>query len=70
MEQTLVTNKKPWTSRTLWVNVMSIGGAMAAAVFGVDLGLTPEIQNALLMGGVAAVNIVLRLLTKAPIKLT
>ena len=59
MEQT----EKPfWASKTLWVNSVALIGAVTGA-FGMDLGLTPELQASVVGGIMGVVNIVLRLTT-------
>ena len=60
-------NPKAWyESKTLWANI--IGGiATVATVFGLDLGLTPDVQAQLVAGVLVVVNIVLRLVTDSPI---
>ncbi len=58
---------KPWyVSKTLWINALAILAAVTGA-FGIDLDLTPETQAALVGGIMAIVNIILRLVTKAPV---
>lgn len=52
-----------YLSRTLWVNVVA-GIAAVSTAFGLDLGLTPEAQTAVVGGILAVANIVLRLVTK------
>lgn len=53
-------------SKTLWANLIA-GGVTIASVFGLDLGLTPELQAELVAGIMVVVNIVLRFVTKEPI---
>lgn len=61
---------KHWlSSRTLWANVIA-GIAAVSTAFGLDLGLTPESQTAIVGGVLAVVNIVLRFMTKAPVTVT
>jgi len=61
---------KHWlASRTLWANVIA-GVAAVSTAFGLDLGLTPETQTAIVGGVLAVVNIVLRFMTKAPVTVT
>lgn len=58
---------KPWyLSKTLIVNVLA-GLATVLGVFKIDVGLTPEVQAQLVVGILAVANIVLRLVTKAPV---
>ena len=54
--------KKIWASKTFWVNVIAIVALWLQAYTGVNL--SPETQVQIL----AVVNIVLRLVTKEPIK--
>lgn len=55
--------EKSWyLSKTLWVNVLA-GIAAVTGAFGLDLGLTPETQTAIVGGVMAIVNIVLRAVT-------
>lgn len=61
--------KYPWTSKTLWVNLIAFIAA-ASGAFGIDLGLTPEAQTALVGGIMALVNILLRLVTRSPVALS
>ena len=59
--------EKSWyTSKTLWVNAIALVATLAGA-FGIDLGLTPEVQTQIAVGFMAVVNIVLRLVTKKPL---
>lgn len=58
---------KPWyKSKTLWVNLLA-GVAALTGAFGVDVGLTPEVQASIAAGVVALINLVLRLVTKQPV---
>lgn len=59
--------KKWYTSKTLWTNIVG-AIATAAGVFGLDLGLTPEVQAQIVAGALAVLNIVLRLVTDEPIR--
>ena len=59
-------SKKWYASRTLWTNVVGFVAAVTG-VFGVDIGLDAETQVALVGGILTVVNIVLRLVTKAPV---
>ena len=54
--------KKWYESRTIWANVVALAATMAG-MFGLDLGLTPDTQAQIVVGIVAVVNIVLRLVT-------
>lgn len=59
---------KPWyTSKTMIANLIA-GGVTIGSVFGLDLGLTPEVQAQLVSGIMVVVNIVLRFVTKEAIK--
>ncbi len=59
--------KKPfYASKTLWVNLIAVVAAVTGA-FGVDLGLDPESQTAIVGAVMAVVNIVLRFTTKTSI---
>ncbi len=60
-------DSKPfWASRTLWINAIALVAAVSGA-FGFELGLDPETQTALVAGVMAAVNIVLRLVTDSAV---
>jgi len=56
-----------WASKTLWVNLLALVASLAAG-FGLDLGLDPETQAALIGGVMAAVNVLLRLSTTKPLR--
>ena len=59
--------KKPfWASKTMWVNLVALVATVSTA-FGLDLGLTPENQVAVVGAVIAVLNIALRFVTKAPI---
>lgn len=63
--------KSPFVSKTVIFNGMQAIVAFSTLVFGHDLGLTPDVQNAIYAGIVAIsgpVNIVLRMVTKGPVK--
>ena len=61
-------NDKNWyASKTVWANALAIIATIAGAL-GMDFGLTPEVQAEIAVAGIAVVNIVLRFVTKAPIK--
>ena len=60
--------KSVFASKTLWVNLLALIGSIGTA-FGLDLGLDAESQTAIVGGVMAVVNMVLRLTTKAPVKL-
>ena len=55
-----------WASRTLWVNLASLVAAITG-IFQVDLGLTPEVQAALVTVAMAVTNMVLRVVTRTPV---
>ena len=58
-----VSKTKPaWASKTLWVNTVSLIAAMTGA-YGMDLGLTPEVQASIVGGVMAIANIALRFMT-------
>lgn len=59
------TETKPfWASKTLWTNAIIFLATIAGA-FGIDLGLDAETQTSLVIGIMAVVNIILRLVTKS-----
>ena len=60
--------EKSWyASKTIWASI--VGGVVAVSTaFGVDLGLDPEAQTAIVGGIIAIVGVVLRFTTSAPIK--
>jgi len=61
-------DSKPWyASKTIWANVIA-GGATLATVFGINLGLTPEVQAEIVAAVMAIVNIVLRFVTTKPVE--
>ena len=55
-----------WASKTLWVNVLALIASVTGA-FGIDLGLTPEMQTSVVGGVMGAVNIALRFVTDKPV---
>lgn len=62
---------KPWyTSKMVWFNILTIGGAVLSGVAGllptIEADLTPE-QYRYILFGFGAVNVVLRSITKGPI---
>lgn len=60
-------DSKPfWQSKTLWVNVIA-GAAAVSTAFGLNLGLDADTQVALVGGVMAVINVILRLITKAPV---
>lgn len=56
-----------YKSKTFWVNLVAIVASIAG-VFSLDLGLDPETQTAVVASIMGVVNIVLRFITKEPIK--
>lgn len=60
--------EKPWyQSKTVWSSI--IGGAVAiSTAFGFDLGLDPDQQTAIVGGIMAVIGIVLRFVTKEPLR--
>lgn len=60
-------NSKPfWQSKTLIINVLA-GAAAVAGAFGLDLGLDTTTQAEIATGALAVINVILRLITKAPV---
>ena len=59
-------SKPFWASKTLWVNFVAMVAAITGAL-GIDLGLDPDTQLALVGGVMAVINIVLRFLTTKPV---
>lgn len=55
-----------WASKTLWVNAIALVAAVTGA-FGMDLGLDPETQTAVVGALMGIVNIVLRFMTKTAV---
>jgi hypothetical protein len=59
---------KPWwKSKTIYANTIAAATTMGT-VFGVDLGLTPEVQAQIVAGVMAVVNVGLRIVTSSAIK--
>lgn len=56
-----------WASKTLWVNFIALIAAVTGA-FGIDLGLDPEAQAAVVGAVMGVVNIALRIVTRAPLR--
>jgi len=56
-----------WASKTLWINAIALVAAVTGA-FGMDLGLDPETQTAIVGAVMSVVNIVLRFTTKSAVK--
>jgi hypothetical protein len=63
----MMQTKAWWSSKTIWVNVMA-GVAAIAAGFGLDLGLTAEVQSQVVVGVLAAVNVALRVVTSSALR--
>ena len=63
----MMKTKTWWSSKTIWVNVMA-GVAAIAAGFGLDLGLTAEVQSQVVVGVLAAVNVALRVVTSSALR--
>jgi hypothetical protein len=59
-------SKKWYLSKTLWASIIG-GAATLATVFGVDVGLTAEVQAEIVAGALAVVGIILRFKTTQPI---
>ncbi len=57
-------SKAWWTSKTIWTNLIALTGALAVSA-GFDAGNWGEISTVAL----AAVNVILRMVTKDPIVL-
>ena len=53
--------KKPWASKTLWVNILGVVGILAQTYTGFVIG--PELQVMIL----GVINVILRLITKEEI---
>jgi len=58
-----------WASKTLWVNVIAVGASIAG-MFGLDFGLDPQTQIAVVGAVMGVVNIVLRVMTKSGVSAT
>ena len=58
--------KSFWQSKTVWVNLVALV-AMAFSFFGIDAGLTADVQAEIVAAVMAVVNIVLRFVTDRPI---
>lgn len=59
----IVEKKTWWSSKTIWVNLLSVIGIVTQSVTGVDV-VSPEIQA----GVLAIANVVLRMVTKSPVE--
>lgn len=60
-------SKRWYASKMIWANIVAFAATMAL-VFGVDLGLTPEVQAQIVAAVLAGVNIVLRFITSRSIE--
>jgi hypothetical protein len=63
-------NKKWYTSKTVWFNILTIGGAVAGGLGGVLPALAPILSvehYQVLLFLVGALNVTLRAVTKGPI---
>ena len=60
--------KSPISSRTLWLNGLTIAAAILTALTGAADKLPPEAMP-YIVGGLALVNFALRFLTRVPIEL-
>ena len=60
--------KSIFASRTVWATLIAFVATMAGA-FGLDLGLDADTQAAIVGGIMAVVSIVMRAITKEPVKL-
>ena len=63
----MMKTKTWWSSKTIWVNLMASVAAIAAG-FGLDLGLTAEVQSQVVVGVLAAVNVALRVVTSSALR--
>jgi len=61
-------DKSIFKSKTFWTNVVAFVAAVSTA-FGVDIGLDADSQVAIVGGVMAVVNIVLRVITKDPVRI-
>ena len=59
--------KKWWQSKTIWVNIVAIIGSLGA-VFGLNIPLDPELCMTLFPIVLGVINMILRGVTKAPLK--
>ena len=59
----VVTPKKPWNSKTYWVNILAGIAIIAQMATGTDV-LRPEIQTLILI----VVNLILRKVTNQPLE--
>jgi hypothetical protein len=58
----MTTEKKWYESKTFWVNILALVASITGA-FGIDLGLTPEMQATFVGAIMSIVNLVLRFTT-------
>jgi len=65
--ETETAGKPARSSKTIIFNVLATVAAVTGA-FGIDVGLTPEVQAEVVVGVVAVANVVLRLITNTGIK--
>ncbi len=61
--------KSVLASKTMWANVIAFIAAISTS-FGFELGLDPETQLAIVGGIMAALNIVLRFVTKSAVSIS
>ena len=61
--------KSIFASKTFWVNIVALVATISTA-FGLDLGLDPDKQVAVVGGIMSLVNIVLRFITKDAVSVT
>ena len=61
-------DKEIWQSKTIWATLVAFVATVAGAL-GLDLGLDADTQTAIVAGIMAVVGIVMRLVTKEPVKL-
>ena len=60
--------KSPLKSKTVWVNMLVIGGGVLAYVAGHELMVDNTAAVAALGVAVGVINVVLRFVTKSPVK--
>ena len=58
-----------WASKTIWANVIAFTAAISTA-FGIDLGLDPESQTAIVGGIMAVANVILRVITSKAVSVS
>lgn len=59
--------KPLWASKTFWTNIIG-GVALVATAAGVDIGMDQTAQTELVAGIMVIANIVLRKVTKQPVR--